>query len=103
MTTLTLVGDDSRWLLETLVEACDVTSREGERPSVVVSGKLYAGFELIKVTGLLPDEDLQPHHQVWMDELFKRRQRGYRRTAYNLAHRANQIAADKRWSRAREV
>jgi hypothetical protein len=46
MTTLNFVGEDHRWLLETLVEACEVTSREGERPAVSINGKIYQGFDL---------------------------------------------------------
>src|SRR5260370_39004251 len=41
------------------------------------------------VADLLPDHDLLPHHQSIVDAMFTKRQHGYRRTAYNLAHRAN--------------
>ena len=60
-----------------------------ERPSMVVNGKTYAPFELLRVADLLPDHDLLPHHQSIVDGMFTKRQHGYRRTAYNLAHRAN--------------
>jgi hypothetical protein len=96
VTTLRFVCEDYRWLLETLVEACEVTSREGERPAIVVNGKVFRPFGLLKVAQLLPDEALQPHHQVMIDELFKKKQSGYRRTAINLAHRVNSIASHPR-------
>ncbi len=92
MTVLQFVGDDLRWLYETLVEACEVAQREGQRPAVLVNGMRYD--DLLKVASLLPDEPLQGHHQLAADELFKKRQHGYRRTGSNLAHRANQIASD---------
>ena len=97
MTEIKFAGDDLRWLLEVLVEACEVTSREGERPLVIVNGKTYQGYKLLKVALLLPDEELQEHHKIMMGTLFKAKQRGYRRTGWNLAHRANQIAADARF------
>jgi hypothetical protein len=103
MTTLRFVGEDYRWLLETLVEACEVTSREGERPEIVVNGKVFRPLGLLKVAQLLPDEALQPHHQVMMDELFKKKQSGYRRTAFNLAHRANSIASSRQARAAMEA
>lgn len=94
MSTLQFNGHDLRWLFEILVEAVEITSREKVRPDVIVNGKRYKEFDLLKVALLLPDEELQPHHQAVADEMFKRRQRGYRMTAVNLAHRANQIASD---------
>jgi hypothetical protein len=101
MKTLNYVGADLRWLFETLVEACEITSRESERPAISVNGKRYEGFDLVKVALLLPDEPLQRHHQTAADELFKKRQDGYRHTAVNLAHRANQIFADAQFRRSR--
>ena len=92
MTELKFAGEDLRWLYETLIEACDVTSKEGTSPTVVVNGKRYK--DLLKVAALLPDEPLQSHHQIMADEIFQKKQLGYRRTAYNIAHRANQIASN---------
>ena len=102
MTTLVFQGDDLRWLFETLVDAAEITLWEGERPAVVVNGKRYPPYALLKVAALLPDEPLQPHHQIVADQLFQKKQKGYRRTAYNLAHRANQFASDARHLRLRE-
>jgi hypothetical protein len=56
---------------------------------MVVNGKTYAPFELLRVADLLPDDDLLPHHRSIVDAMFAKRQHGYQRTAYNLAHRAN--------------
>jgi hypothetical protein len=96
MTVLRFKGGDPRWLFEILVEAVEVTGKEGERPSIIINGKTYAPFDLVKVAALLPEDSLQPHHQLIADELFKKRQSGYRRTAYNLAHLANSIASTAR-------
>jgi len=85
LTTLTFTGTDFRGLLDLLIEAVNLD----ERPSMVVNGKTYAPFELLRVADLLPDDDLLPHHQSIVDGMFPKRQHGYRRTAYNLAHRAN--------------
>ena len=85
MTTLTFTGTDFRGLLDLLIEAVKLD----ERPSMVVNGKTYAPFELLRVADLLPDDDLLHHHQSIVDAMFARRQHGYRRAAYNLAHRAN--------------
>jgi hypothetical protein len=79
------MGTDFRGLLDLLIEAVKLD----ERPSMVVNGKAYAPFELLRVADLLPDDDLLPHHQSIVDAMFTKRQHGYRRTAYNLAHRAN--------------
>jgi hypothetical protein len=96
MTILRFDGADIRDLIDVLIEAVRITSTEGERPSVEVHGKAYAAHDLLKVAALLPhDEDLQEHHQAKVAALFVRRQRGYLRTAYNLANRANGIAAEK--------
>ncbi len=92
MTELRFVGEDLRWLYETLIEACEVTSREGVRPIIVVNGKRFD--DLLKVAQLLPDEPLPSHHQLAADAMFQKKQSGYRRTAYNIAHRANQTASD---------
>lgn len=92
MTTLKFVGKDLRWLLETLIEACEVTDREGKRPMVEVNGRRFAEGELLEVAFLLPDEKLQMHHQVMMEGLFGPRQHGYRRAAINLANLANVTA-----------
>lgn len=96
MTVLKFVGEDYRWLFEILIEAVEVTRKEGERPSIAINGKNYPAFDLVKVAALLPDESLQPHHQLMADEFFKKRQSGYRKTAYNLAHLANSIASAAR-------
>jgi hypothetical protein len=85
LTTLTFMGTDFRGLLDFLIEAVKLV----ERPSMVVNGKTYAPFELLRVADLLPEDDLLPHHQSIVDAMFTKRQHGYRRTAYNLAHRAN--------------
>ena len=85
MTTLTFTGTDFRGLLDLLIEAVNLD----ERPSMVVNGKTYAPFELLRVADLLPDDDLLPHHQSIVDAMLAKRQHGYQRTAYNLAHRAN--------------
>jgi hypothetical protein len=85
LTTLTFTGTDFRGLLDLLIEAVKLD----ERPSMVVNGKTYAPFELLRVADLLPDDDLLPHHQSVVDAMFTKRQHSYRRTAYNLAHRAN--------------
>jgi hypothetical protein len=85
LTTLTFTGTDFRGLLDLLIQAVNLD----ERPSMVVDGKAYAPFELLRVADLLPDDDLLPHHQSIVDAMFAKRQHGYRRTAYNLAHRAN--------------
>jgi hypothetical protein len=47
--------------------------------------------DLLKVAALLPEDDLLPHHQAKIDTMFQKKQRGYRRTAYNLAHRSTGI------------
>jgi hypothetical protein len=47
------------------------------------------------VAALLPDEDLQPHHQVLVDVMFAKKQHGYRRTAANLAERANSFRTEE--------
>ncbi len=93
MTTLRFDGADRRDLLDTLIEAVRITDETGERPSVKVGGRVYAGYELVRVAHLLPDDELQDHHAAKIAEMFQRRPHGYRRTAYNLAHRANQIVA----------
>jgi hypothetical protein len=85
LTTLTFTGTDFRGLLDLLIEAVKLD----ERPSMVVNGKTYAPYELLRVADLLPNDELLPHHQSIVDGMFTKRQHGYQRTAYNLAHRAN--------------
>ena len=72
-----------------LLEALKVIRRTGRRPTITVNGKLYASHDLRKIAALLPDEDLQPHHQASVDVMFAKKQFGYRRTAYNIAERIN--------------
>src|SRR5262245_3008101 len=82
-------------LIDLLVEAVKVTEATGHRPSVVVDGRTYAPYDLTKVAALLPhNEPLNERHAALVATIFGRRQRGYGRTAYKLAHRANQIASD---------
>lgn len=92
MTTLQFTGTDYRDLIDVLIQAVELTGG-GDRPTIEVNGKVYAGFDLLKVAALLPDDDLLPHHQAAIEKMFQKKQRGYRRTAYNLAHRSNQIAS----------
>jgi hypothetical protein len=94
MATLKFDGADDRNLLDTLIEAVRLTSDSGERPSIEVRGKVFSPFDLLKVSFLLPVDDLQPHHQAKIDTMFKKRQHGYSRTAANLAHMANSIASN---------
>jgi hypothetical protein len=103
MTTLRFVGADHRWLLETLVDACETTEREGARPSVIVNGTTYAEYELLKVAFLLPEENLQMHHEVMLEGIFKARQSGYRRAGINLANLANVTAFATRSVGARKI
>src|SRR5262245_25593780 len=82
-------------LIDLLVEAVKVTEATGHRPSVVVDGRTYAPYDLTKVAALLPhNEPLNERHGALVATIFDRRQSGYGRTAYKLAHRANQIASD---------
>jgi hypothetical protein len=85
LTKLTFTGTDFRGLLDLLIEAVKLD----ERPSMVGNGKTFAPFGLLRVADLWPDDDLLHHHQSIVDAMFTKRQHGYRRTAYNLAHRAN--------------
>jgi hypothetical protein len=95
LTTLRFLERDRRQLLDVLIQAVDIASIEGKPPEIEVDGRVYASHDILKVAALLPDEPLQPHHQDTIDRMFKKRQRGYGRTGYNLAHRALAIAADK--------
>ena len=82
-------------LIDLLVEAVKATEATGHRPSVVVDGRTYDPYDLPKVAALLPhNEPLNERHAALVATVFDRRQRGYGRTAYNLAYRANQIAID---------
>jgi len=82
-------------LIDLLVEAVKVTEATGHRPSVVVHGRTYAPYDLTKVAALLPhNEPLNERHAALVATIFDRRPSGYGRTAYKLAHRANQIASD---------
>lgn len=94
MPRLTFTGTDFQSLFDLLIQA--VKMAHEERPSITVNGKTYPPFDLLKVADLLPDDDLSPEHQAIIDTMFDRKQRGYRRTGYNLAHRANQIASEKK-------
>jgi hypothetical protein len=60
---------------------------------VVVGGVRYRGYDLLKVAQLLPDEELQPGDRSLVEKIFIKKQKTYRSTGYNLAHRANSIAA----------
>jgi hypothetical protein len=93
MTTLNFVGRDNRWLLETLVEACEVTDREGVCPSVLVNGRTYSKNQLLLVALLLPEEELQPHHMVLIESIFEETPPCYRRAALKLANLANATAS----------
>jgi hypothetical protein len=86
---LQFTGTDLRGLLDVLLEALKVIRRTGRRPTITINGKLYASHDLRKIAALLPDEDLQPHHQASVDVMFAKKQFGYRRTAYNIAERIN--------------
>jgi hypothetical protein len=96
MVALLKFGDtDYHNLIDLLVEAVKLTEATGHRPSVVVDGRTYAPYDLTKVAALLPhNEPLNERHAALVATIFDRRQRGYGRTAYKLAHRANQIASD---------
>ena len=94
-TALQFTGTDLRGLLDVLLEALKVIRRTGLRPTITVNGKLYASHDLRKVAALLPDEDLQPHHQASVDVMFAKKQFGYRRTAYNIADRANSFRTEE--------
>jgi hypothetical protein len=96
MTTLTAETNDPSKLLRLLIEAVNVTHREGERPEVMVGGVRYRGYDLLKVASLLPDEELRPEDQALVAEIFQKRQKTYSQTGANLAHRANGIASNKR-------
>jgi hypothetical protein len=85
MTTLQFTGTDLRGLIDVLIQAVKLSG--DKLPVIEVNGKPY---ELLKAAALLPDGDLLPHHQEIIDSMFQKRQRGYHRTGYNLAHRAHE-------------
>jgi hypothetical protein len=88
-------GVDNRDLIDVLIEVINIASNDGEIPSVEVVGKRYSPVELSKLAKLLPyDEEMLPHHQAMADKVFHKPQRGYGRTAINLARRATQIASE---------
>jgi hypothetical protein len=92
-----------RRLFDLLIEAAKV--RWTERPSLVFEGRR---IDLHKAAGIVSKElgyetELLPHHQQAIDALFDRRQYGYGRTAYNLAHRSHQIASDARLAHFRRA
>ena len=102
-TALQFTGTDLRGLLDVLLEALKVIRRTGRRPTITVNGKLYASHDLRKVAALLPDEELQPHHQALVNVMFAKKQRGYRKTAYNLADRANSWRTEEQKLAARQA
>lgn len=53
---LSFSGTEMGGLLDVLRQAVDLTSKQGERPAIVVNGKHYKPSELLKVAGLLPVE-----------------------------------------------
>jgi hypothetical protein len=91
--TIKFESADRRELLDVLIEVCKTVGKGEPTPSIEVGGKTYARFDHLKVAALLPDEELQAHHQAKIDRMFQKRQHGYRRTAHNLVHRANQIGS----------
>jgi hypothetical protein len=93
METLKFQGTDFRGLLDILIEAVQIAAKDGQRPKVEVNGKIYAEYDLLKIAGLMPDEELTAEHQAKVDAIFQKKQFGYRGTGYNLANRANQIAS----------
>jgi hypothetical protein len=72
-TALQFTGTDLRGLLDVLLEALKVIRRTGRRPTITVNGKLYASVDMI----------------------FAKKQFGYRRTAYNIADRANSFRTEE--------
>jgi hypothetical protein len=96
LTTVKFIGDDYRWLLETLVEVCEITDIEGVRPTVVINGKQFSDGDLSHISLLMPDEDLQPHHRLMVESLIKTAPRDYRRGVASLAHLANAISCAAR-------
>lgn len=94
MTTVEYRGDDFEWLFELLFHSVETTYRDKKCPVFIVNGKSYT--DLLKVAMLIPDGELKPHHQIMADELFQKRQNGYRMTAINIAHRCNQIESQNR-------
>jgi len=95
MAVLEFNDTDYHNLIDLLVEAVKVTEATGQRPSLVIDGVAYAPHDLVKVANILPqwDEPLNERHAALVATIFDSRQRGYGRTAHNLAHRANQVAA----------
>jgi hypothetical protein len=102
-TDLQFTGTDLRGLLDVLLEALKVIRRTGRRPTITVNGKLYTSHEYRKVAALLPDEDLQRHHQASVDVMFAKKQRGYRRTAANVADRANSWQTEEQKQAAKKA
>jgi len=95
MAVLEFNDTDYHNLIDLLVETVKVTEATGQRPSLVIDGVAYAPHDLVKVANILPqwDEPLNERHAALVATIFDSRQRGYGRTAHNLAHRANQVAA----------
>lgn len=95
---------DPRCLIDVLVEVVKITAVDGVKPIVETGGKKYSDMvKLVSVTMVgLYDEKLQPDHQKIVDALFVKRQHGYGRTAYNLAHRAHALASSLRLIRNRK-
>jgi hypothetical protein len=94
MDTLSSESNNPTKVLRLLIETVKITSRDGERPEVVVCGVRYRNYDLLKVARLLPNEELQPEDRALVDAIFDKRQKTYSMTGHNLAHRANSIAAD---------
>ncbi len=94
MKTLEFNGEDTRDLLDVLIEAVDVARSTGKSPQVVVRGKTYMGYDLAKVARLLPEEPLLPKHEEVIEKMFTKPQRTYGRAGSNLAGRVNQIVSE---------
>jgi hypothetical protein len=69
-------------------------AKDGCVPGFSIDGRPET--DLLKLAAALPEKELSAERQRMADLAFIKKQSGYRRTGYNLAHRSNQIASDKR-------
>ncbi len=82
-----LEPEDNRNLLDVLI-------KNAKAPTAEQQNLLKLAETISKTVGY--DEPLLPHHEEEIAKMFKKRQHGYGRTAYNLAHEAHASVQNER-------
>jgi hypothetical protein len=105
MTSIKFTGTDYRFLIGAMCDAWENRLENGNLPDIEVNGEVHSFGSVAAIIQKEIDYDETPlldEHEQRVNAIFKRRQRGYGRTAHNLYKRDHDSMQNAIWARAQK-